>query len=93
MLPLTPPASARLVILLTLVLAAGVSTAQAGPKDLDLSSPPPLPAKSKTVRKPANQCSQYGAGFMQVPGSDTCMRIGGAIGVGVGTSLSSSPRH
>jgi hypothetical protein len=31
-----------------------------------------------------NSCAAYGPGFVKVEGSDTCVKIGGAIGVGVG---------
>jgi len=31
-----------------------------------------------------NPCAQYGAGFVRAPGSDTCVKIGGYIGVDVG---------
>jgi len=39
-------------------------------------------------KKPAagNPCAQFGAGFVVAPGSDTCVRIGGGIDVGVGGS-------
>jgi hypothetical protein len=33
-----------------------------------------------------NECATYGAGFVKIEGTDTCMKIGGAIGIGVGTS-------
>ena len=31
-----------------------------------------------------NPCAQYGAGFTRMPGSDTCIRIGGSVGVEAG---------
>jgi hypothetical protein len=31
-----------------------------------------------------NPCAQYGAGFVRAAGSDTCVKIGGYIGVDVG---------
>jgi len=31
-----------------------------------------------------NPCAQYGAGFTRVPSSDTCIRIGGSVGVEAG---------
>lgn len=31
-----------------------------------------------------NPCAQYGAGFVRAPGSDTCVKIGGYVGVDVG---------
>lgn len=33
-----------------------------------------------------NACALYGPGFVKVDGTDTCMKIGGGIGVGAGTS-------
>lgn len=36
------------------------------------------PAPRTTPRDP---CAQYGAGFTRMPGSDTCVRIGGSVGV------------
>lgn len=36
-------------------------------------------------RSPSNNpCAQYGAGFVRAPGSDTCIKIGGSVGVDVG---------
>jgi hypothetical protein len=35
-----------------------------------------------TPRSPShNPCAQYGAGFVRAPDSDTCIRIGGYVGV------------
>ncbi|HVU19730.1 MAG TPA: porin [Rhizomicrobium sp.] len=28
-----------------------------------------------------NSCAKYGAGFLQVPGTKTCIRIGGSISI------------
>lgn len=36
-------------------------------------------------RKP-DPCKQYGAGFVQVEGTSTCIRIGGSVGIGGGVS-------
>lgn len=36
-------------------------------------------------RKP-DLCAQYGADFVQVEGTSTCVRIGGSIGIGGGVS-------
>ncbi len=35
---------------------------------------------------PANACAEYGAGFVRVEGTTTCMKIGGAVSVGAGVS-------
>jgi hypothetical protein len=31
-------------------------------------------------------CPEYGAGFYKLEGSDTCVRIGGGIGIDVGAA-------
>jgi hypothetical protein len=42
-----------------------------------------LPLRRAT---PANSCAEYGAGFVRVEGSSTCMKIGGAVSVGAGVA-------
>jgi len=34
----------------------------------------------------ANACAEYGAGFVKIEGTNTCMKIGGAVSVGAGMS-------
>ncbi len=41
-----------------------------------------LPAKRAG---PDNSCAGYGAGFVRIEGSNTCIKIGGAISVGAGS--------
>lgn len=43
-------------------------------------------AKSKAAKSAPAQtpCSQYGTGFVRIPGSDSCIRMGGSIETGVG---------
>jgi hypothetical protein len=72
-----------LVIMLA-VLSASTASAQ---QSRDLK--PGKPAATIPLRAPktaANSCAEYGAGFVKVEGTSTCMKIGGSIGVGVGTS-------
>lgn len=42
-----------------------------------------LPLKSA---RPSNSCADYGAGFVRVEGSNTCVKVGGAISVEAGVS-------
>ncbi|WOH85148.1 hypothetical protein RX327_19375 [Bradyrhizobium sp. BEA-2-5] len=42
-----------------------------------------LPSKSATR---SNPCASYGPGFVKVEGSDTCVKLGGAVSVGGGMS-------
>jgi len=34
----------------------------------------------------ASACAEYGAGFVKIEGTNTCMKIGGAVSVGAGVS-------
>ena len=45
-----------------------------------------LPLKRSTS---ANACAEYGAGFVKIEGTNTCMKIGGAVSVGAGVSSGS----
>ncbi|HEY1311378.1 MAG TPA: hypothetical protein VGF02_10550 [Pseudolabrys sp.] len=43
--------------------------------------------KSGTLRPPKdNPCAAYGPGFIQLRGSDTCIKIGGSVEAGGGAS-------
>jgi hypothetical protein len=46
------------------------------------------PAKPPVVQRPAggNACAQYGAGYVKVEGSSTCIKAGGSVSVQVGGS-------
>jgi hypothetical protein len=46
-------------------------------------------AKSLPLKRAArpDACAEYGAGFVKVEGSDTCIKIGGAIDIGGGVSI------
>lgn len=43
------------------------------------ASDKPLPLK-----RSGNACAEYGAGFVKIEGTSTCMKIGGAVSVGAG---------
>jgi hypothetical protein len=47
-----------------------------------------LPKKTTTPPREvkANPCAAYGAGFVKVEGSGTCVKIGGSVGVEAGRS-------
>jgi porin-like protein len=49
-----------------------------------------LPLKRATPGDTSgNSCAAYGAGFIKIEGSETCVKIGGAVGIGAGTSAGS----
>jgi hypothetical protein len=50
--------------------------------------------KAATIAKPPakrayNSCAAFGAGFVKVDGTDTCVKIGGAVSIGVGGAVGS----
>src|ERR1700755_2038677 len=84
----------KMVNSLLLGSAAGI-VAVAGAQAAD------LPVKAKPVEY-VKVCSLYGAGFFYIPGTDTCIKLGGAIrvqaeynagggGIVVGTGGAESP--
>ena len=40
--------------------------------------PPPAAGKSPSAER-MKSCSAYGAGFVQIPGSDACVKVGGFV--------------
>jgi hypothetical protein len=42
-----------------------------------------LPASKSAGTKQAKACPEFGAGFVRIPGSDTCIKIGGFVEGGV----------
>lgn len=81
------------MLLVSLLVAAAVSwtatstfAAPKEPRDGKASRQRTTAPAQKPVARPhqATSCAQFGAGFVRAPGSDTCVRIGGGIGVGVG---------
>lgn len=37
----------------------------------------------------SNACAQYGAGFVRIDGTQTCVKVGGAVSIGAGASAGS----
>ncbi|MEH2508590.1 MULTISPECIES: hypothetical protein [unclassified Bradyrhizobium] len=75
-----------IAIMVALALSAVASVAeQTRPQKLDKA---PASGKSLPLKRPssANACAEYGAGFVRIEGSNTCMKIGGAVSVGAGVS-------
>ena len=68
------------IVSLAIVIAATVGVALAN--DLPKKGQP----KPKPPQATANPCAQYGAGFVQVPGSQTCVKTQGYIRTDVTTS-------
>jgi hypothetical protein len=73
-------------LIILAVLSASAASAQQsrdGKADKPAKSLPLRPAKAAV-----NSCAEYGAGFVRVEGSSTCIKIGGSVGAGVGVGAS-----
>ena len=71
-----------LAILVAVLSPSAVLAASASRPKADYTTlPEPLPAAKRAA---GNPCAAYGAGFIKVEGTDTCMRIGGSLQVDVG---------
>ena len=65
-------------LLLLIALLPGVAAANELPKNQQ--------PKKKAPQVNVNPCAQYGAGFVQVQGTTTCVRMNGYVRTDVGTS-------
>jgi hypothetical protein len=71
------------------VIIVAMLSASAAPAQQFHDGKPGKPAKSLPLR-PAkaavNPCAEYGAGFVRIEGSSTCIKVGGSLSVGAGAS-------
>ena len=68
--------------IVALLLASSALAESTRPLKLDTPNdtrPAPLRGKASS-----NSCAAYGAGFVKVEGTDTCVQVGGSISVGAG---------
>jgi hypothetical protein len=72
-----------------LIVTLAVLSASSAPAQQLRDRKPDGPAASiplRPAKTAVNPCAEYGAGFVRVEGSSTCVKIGGAISVGAGGS-------
>ena len=74
------------VSLAALLALASTACASAEPQKHKPRKHPAHEATTAPVpRSPSqNPCAQFGAGFVRAPGSDTCVKIGGSVGIEAG---------
>ena len=75
---------APLVILISLIAMS--AAAAETPKSPWAVRPPTGKALPSKRTAGANACAAYGAGFVRIEGTATCIKVGGWIDVGVATS-------
>ncbi|MCA6113719.1 porin [Bradyrhizobium sp. WSM 1738] len=79
-----------LLVIIAAVLSSVAAVAeQPRPQKLDKAAA--SSGKALPLKRPgsANTCAEYGAGFVRIEGTNTCMKIGGAVSVGAGVSSGS----
>jgi hypothetical protein len=78
-----------LLVMMAVVLPAVAALAEQ-PR-LQKSDKAAISGQSLPLKRPssANACAEYGAGFVKVEGTNTCMKIGGAVSIGAGVSSGS----
>jgi hypothetical protein len=71
--------------LVTLALVGSASAEQTRPLKFDQ----PGNGKTLPVKEPKydNSCAAYGAGFVKVAGTNTCVKIGGSVSIDAGGSV------
>ena len=76
-------------ILLAFVIAAlTTAPALAEPSSIRQRDSAATPGRFPVKRfSPSNPCSAFGPGFIKVEGSETCVKIGGTVSVGVDGSI------
>jgi hypothetical protein len=74
-----------LVIAAALLTVSPVAAQSSGTTRLPASATPSrqLPVKGAAS---ATSCAAYGPGFVKVEGTDSCVKVGGTLSVGVGVS-------
>jgi hypothetical protein len=70
-----------IVVALLPLSAASAEPSGARKPDKSATSDRLLPVKRPGA---VNSCGAYGAGFVKLEGTDTCVKIGGAVSIGVG---------
>jgi hypothetical protein len=80
-----------LAVMAAAVVAAAPLASPVRAQTLTNPNPPPKwsPPQAAEKSRPAaheRSCSSYGAGFVNVPGTDTCVKIGGWVEMQGGTS-------
>jgi hypothetical protein len=87
---MTAPRPAGFLLAAAAALLMGLTASNAAAQTLTNPnapkwSPPRPAAKRHEAAQPKKSCKQFGAGFVTVAGTDTCVKIGGWVTVEGGT--------
>ena len=75
-----------LAIAVAMLPAAAAEPPSSQKPDKPVASGRLLPLKGAGA---GNSCAAYGPGFVRLDGTDTCVKIGGVVGIGAGSSSGS----
>ncbi len=78
-----------------LIVVFGIAASSMALAQSDVRLPnAPRKIPEKPLSRAPKPCAEYGAGFVKLEGSDTCVRIGGSISIGAGggSGVRSGPR-
>ena len=78
----------RKLLLVDIMALLPASAAMAEPTATPNGQKPATADRLLPTKRPAsaNSCAAYGPGFVKVTGGDTCVKIGGGIGIEAGGS-------
>jgi hypothetical protein len=62
------------------------SAAVEQPQPKKSETPPMSAGRQVPLKRAGNPCTAYGAGFVRVDGTQTCVKIGGAVSVETGSN-------
>ena len=73
---------------LLVMIALALPSVAAAAEQLRLQKTGKVTASDKPLplKRSSHACAEYGAGFVKIEGTSTCMKIGGAVSVGAGVS-------
>jgi len=75
-------------ILLALAVAM-LPAAAAEPSSSQKPGKALAPGRLLPLKGAGNSCAAYGPGFVKLDGTDTCVKIGGVVGIGAGSDSGS----
>jgi hypothetical protein len=81
-----------LAIVLAVLSASHAAAGEPGRLKLDMSADPAKPLAVTKSSGSGNSCAAYGAGFIKVEGTNTCIKAGGSVIVETGSGGSFSRR-
>ena len=71
-------------VALIVMVSPGIAQTLTQPNPPPQPSPPAAATKSRPTAGHVKVCDAYGAGFMNVPGTDACIKVGGGVTVQAG---------